>query len=113
MTKKQKLVREPQRKEITGVSKAGWYGLMAEGKAPRSIQITDRAVGWVESELYEWVDERIKNGRKAKYSTESDTPEWATNLVEARRTKAAKQNAAKAKRKSKVAKTKHKSKVES
>jgi prophage regulatory protein len=53
-----RVVREPERERITGVTTSRWYVLQDEGKAPRPIPIGVRARGWLLSELLQWVAEQ-------------------------------------------------------
>jgi prophage regulatory protein len=46
-----RLVRERERKEITGVPCSTWYGMQAAGLAPRPVKIGASSVGWPLSEL--------------------------------------------------------------
>lgn len=46
-----RLVREPERREITGVPASTWANLIQDGLAPPPIRISKRAVGWPETEL--------------------------------------------------------------
>ena len=39
------------------------YQMEAEHRFPRRIKIGDRAVGWIESEVQEWVQQRIDSSR--------------------------------------------------
>ncbi len=48
----------------TGLSRAGVYAGMAAQSFPRSINITDYTVGWIEAEIDEWLLDRIKASRK-------------------------------------------------
>jgi prophage regulatory protein len=60
-----RVIREAERREITGVPPSSWYPLMDKGLAPRPISIGERSVGWMLSELVEWVEAR-KAARDAK-----------------------------------------------
>ncbi len=44
--------------ERTGFSRATIYRLMAEGRFPRTIKLSVRAVGWLESDIDNWLNER-------------------------------------------------------
>jgi prophage regulatory protein len=39
------------------------YRLQSERRFPRSVKITERAVGWIEHEIQEWLIERASVGR--------------------------------------------------
>ncbi|HCG7088210.1 TPA: AlpA family transcriptional regulator [Vibrio parahaemolyticus] len=54
-----KLIRQKEVTEMTGVSRASVYKLMAVGRFPKSVSLGERAVAWVESEVQEWILERI------------------------------------------------------
>ena len=45
--------------EMTGLSRSYVYQLMAEGDFPQSVSLGARAVAWVESEVQDWILERI------------------------------------------------------
>ena len=54
-----RLIRLPEVRKITGLSRTAIYGLLATGKFPASIQLTARAVAWVEDEVRGWIVARI------------------------------------------------------
>ncbi|HBE9081107.1 AlpA family transcriptional regulator [Serratia fonticola] len=60
----QNLIRLPDVQRRTGYSKAWIYRLMSQGKFPTSVKIGTRAIAFVESEIDEWVNERIAESRK-------------------------------------------------
>ncbi len=68
-----RLVREPERREITGYGPTQWRVLEREGKAPRRRQIGPRAVGWLLRELIEWVNSRpaVPGGQFSEPGTET------------------------------------------
>jgi len=39
------------------------YQMEAEGRFPHRVRIGVRAVGWVESEVQDWLRQRIESGR--------------------------------------------------
>ena len=53
-----RMVREAERCEITGVPRTPWRDMEEKDEAPRRRQLGPRAVGWKLSELMKWVDER-------------------------------------------------------
>lgn len=55
----QRLIRRKEVCEKTGLGVSSIYALMAEGLFPKSINLSERRVAWVESEVDEWVFERI------------------------------------------------------
>jgi prophage regulatory protein len=52
------IAREAQRYELTGVPTSTWYDLQNAGLAPKPIHLGPRSVGWLISELEEWVEAR-------------------------------------------------------
>ncbi|NLU14763.1 MAG: AlpA family transcriptional regulator [Serratia liquefaciens] len=60
----QSFIRLPDVQRRTGYSKAWIYRLMSQGKFPTSVKIGTRAIAFVESEIDEWVNERIAESRK-------------------------------------------------
>ncbi|HJV26303.1 MAG TPA: AlpA family phage regulatory protein [Aromatoleum sp.] len=50
-----RIVRESERRAITGRSRVSWWQDEREGRAPKKVQIGPRAVGWRMSELQAWV----------------------------------------------------------
>jgi prophage regulatory protein len=62
------VAREAQRYELTGVPTSTWYDMQSAGLAPRPIHLGPRSVGWLISELEEWI-ERRRAERDAKAAT--------------------------------------------
>jgi prophage regulatory protein len=50
-----RIVREAERRVITGVPTSGWYAMQAKGTAPKPVRLGPRAVGWLLSELQGWI----------------------------------------------------------
>jgi len=50
-------------KAMTGLSSSTIYLRMAEGKFPKKINLGSRAVGWINTEVNEWIEERIRESR--------------------------------------------------
>jgi prophage regulatory protein len=61
---KQHILRLPTVKAITGLSRSTIYLRMSEGTFPEKISLGSRAVGWLETEIQDWLDERISVSRK-------------------------------------------------
>lgn len=58
------ILRRKQVESRTGLSRSAIYAGMADGTFPTAIQIGPRAVGWVESEINDWVAAQIERSRK-------------------------------------------------
>lgn len=61
--KPQRILRLAQVREITGLGRSCIYQLQAEKQFPQRIRIGVRAVGWIESEVQQWVATRIAQSR--------------------------------------------------
>lgn len=44
---------------VTGYKRSSVYKYVALGSFPRPVQLTDRAVGWVSTEVEDWIKARI------------------------------------------------------
>ena len=58
-----KILRLPEVKALTGLSRSSIYLRMANHEFPESISLGGRAVGWLEHEIYEWIVEKIEGSR--------------------------------------------------
>lgn len=54
------ILRLPQVVSRTGKSRSGIYKDMASGNFPQSVPLGDRAVGWIEEEIDQWIQQRIQ-----------------------------------------------------
>jgi len=43
-----------------GLCRSRIYQLIEAGKFPKQIKLSERASGWLESEINEWIEERIQ-----------------------------------------------------
>jgi prophage regulatory protein len=59
----QKLLRLPQVKSITGLSKSTIYFRISEGTFPNQIPLGPRLVVWVESDIQKWIAEQVAAAR--------------------------------------------------
>ena len=48
---------------MTGLSRSTIYLRMVQGKFPNKINLGSRAVGWISSDVNEWIEERIRESR--------------------------------------------------
>ncbi len=53
-----RLMRIEQVLRACGPSKSTLYKMMAQGKFPRPVRISDRIVGWRQSDIMAWLAER-------------------------------------------------------
>lgn len=56
-------LRLPEVCKITGLHRSMIYRMQAEKRFPQRIKLTERAVGWLEREVQEWLAQRIENSR--------------------------------------------------
>ena len=59
----EKLLRLPQVKETTGLSKSSIYARISEGTFPKQIPLGPRLVVWVESDIQNWISEQVSAAR--------------------------------------------------
>jgi len=55
--------------ERTGCSRSTIYSMISIGKFPNSIKIGSRSVGWLESEINDWIEQcalKSKKNREVK-----------------------------------------------
>lgn len=55
-----KLLRLPQVKELTQLSSEGIYRLISQGKFPKQIKIAERSSRWIESEIMNFITEKME-----------------------------------------------------
>ncbi len=58
-----KLLRLPQVKQSTGLSKSTIYARIAEGTFPKQIPLGPRLVVWMESDIQNWIAEQVSAAR--------------------------------------------------
>lgn len=58
-----KVLRLPQVINKTGLSRSSIYLRISKGEFPKSVSLGDRAVGWLENEIDEWIGNKIDQGR--------------------------------------------------
>ena len=59
----QKLLRLPEVKTTTGLSKSTIYARISEGDFPKQISLGARLVVWVESDIQKWIAEQVAAAR--------------------------------------------------
>src|SRR6056297_3232876 len=55
----EKFLRLAQVEEKSGLKKSAIYELMSKGEFPRPYRLTERAVGWKQSEIEQWMATRV------------------------------------------------------
>lgn len=59
------IIRERDRFMMTGLSRIQWWRLEKLGRAPRRFQISTNSVGWLRSEIEQWVEARVASRETA------------------------------------------------
>ncbi|MBX3709423.1 MAG: AlpA family transcriptional regulator [Gammaproteobacteria bacterium] len=65
-----KFLRLPVVEDKTGCPRSSIYLMVSEGTFPKPIKLGKRSVGWIESEVDDWIEQRIEESRQqggAKY----------------------------------------------
>jgi len=57
------ILRLPSVQKRTGLSRSTIYLRISEGNFPKPISLGGRAVGWIEEEINEWLNQQIKASR--------------------------------------------------
>lgn len=60
-----RILRLPAVISRTGLARSTIYLRISQGCFPRPIILGRRAVGWIEAEVNDWLDQQIENSRKA------------------------------------------------
>ncbi|WP_413525164.1 AlpA family transcriptional regulator [Photobacterium phosphoreum] len=60
-----KIIRLPEVKDKTGLSRSTIYLRMSQGRFPESISLGERAVGWIEADIEQWLDVCIAAAKAA------------------------------------------------
>ncbi len=60
------ILRLPAVKSRTGLSRSSIYLRMSEDTFPGSIRLGDRAVGWLENDINEWINKQVQKSRGGK-----------------------------------------------
>ncbi|EGQ9319860.1 AlpA family transcriptional regulator [Vibrio cholerae] len=56
-----RLIRFREVLAMTGLSRSSVYRFIEENQFPTQVQLGGRAVAWVESEVQEWITQRVEN----------------------------------------------------
>ena len=52
------LLRLPDVRKVTGLSRSSIYRLESTGDFPKRVRLSERACAWRENELLDWIDSR-------------------------------------------------------
>ncbi len=82
------LIRLSEVKEYTGLGRSSIYKYMNDGLFPKSVSLGDRAIAWVDTEIEEWVQNKIDlrdecelsaSVKGANQLSEADVIAWIKN----------------------------------
>ncbi len=57
------ILRRPQVQQRTGLSRSTLYQYIKDGDFPKPVQLGLRAVGWLESDITNWIATRVREAR--------------------------------------------------
>ncbi len=66
-----KVLRCSQVQERTGLSRSTLYSLFTSNRFPRPIKLTSRSVGWLSSDVDEWISSRKSTASSKVHSSGS------------------------------------------
>ena len=69
ISKEPTILRRPQVQQRTGLSRSTLYQYIKGGEFPASISLGPRAVGWLESDVSDWICARVKLARQGQTPT--------------------------------------------
>lgn len=57
------ILRRPQVEQRTGLSRSTLYQYIKDGDFPKPVRLGLRAVGWLESDISDWIAARVRGAR--------------------------------------------------
>ncbi len=60
-----RIIRLKEVMDLTGLSRSTVYKYIAEGQFPLPVSLGDRCVGWLESEVHDWILAKVAERDKA------------------------------------------------
>ena len=76
------ILRLPTVKARTGLSRSTIYLRISEGRFPKPVSLGGRAVGWIEAEINDWLNQQIEASRTVtaegsqEYDHKNKGPHW-------------------------------------
>ncbi len=61
-----KILKLPEVMQITALSRSSIYSFCQENTFPKPISLGARAVGWVESEVLSWINQKVESREVSK-----------------------------------------------
>jgi len=69
------ILRLPTVKARTGLSRSTIYLRISEGNFPKPVSLGGRAVGWIEEEVNDWLNQQIETSRQLSLALEENNHE--------------------------------------
>ena len=63
LTENLRLIRRKEVQTKTGLGASSIYAMMQQGTFPKAVNISERRVAWIESEVDAWIAERVAKHR--------------------------------------------------
>ena len=60
-----RLIRRKEVQDKTGIGASSIYAMMKKGEFPQCLNLSERRVAWIESDIDQWIAERIANHKAA------------------------------------------------
>lgn len=60
------LLRLPEVERATGLKRSAIYARITSNEFPKPVRLTARTVGWLESEITDWINQRVAASRNQK-----------------------------------------------
>lgn len=60
---KGRILRLPEVKKLTGLSRSSIYAYIQKGLFPQCVNLGARSVGWLETEIIAWIENRVRTSR--------------------------------------------------
>lgn len=76
MTQAQAIIRLPEVRARTGLSRSEIYRREALGEFPKRLSLGARSVGWLSDEIQAWIEARIRENRKDASRYRRDSHPW-------------------------------------
>ena len=70
-TENQRLIRRKEVQAKTGLGASSIYAMMKSGEFPQCLNLSERRVAWIESDINKWIAERVANHRATSATLEA------------------------------------------
>jgi len=70
-TENNRLIRRKEVQAKTGLGASSIYAMMKSGEFPQCLNLSERRVAWIESDIDKWIAERVANHRATSATLEA------------------------------------------